>query len=70
MFVGDAIADPLTGLAGAVAVMRAFDAGGGQLIDLAMASVVARHARRHALPTDIPPGHGAGSSAGPLGLAT
>ncbi len=40
-FVGDAIADPLTGLAGAVAVMRALDAGGGKLIDLAMASVVA-----------------------------
>jgi crotonobetainyl-CoA:carnitine CoA-transferase CaiB-like acyl-CoA transferase len=40
VFVGDAIADPLTGLAGAVAVMRALDAGGGQLIDLAMASVV------------------------------
>ncbi len=40
-FVGDAIADPLTGLAGAVAVMRAVDAGGGKLIDLAMASVVA-----------------------------
>jgi hypothetical protein len=39
-FVGDAIADPLTGLAGAVAVMRALDAGGGQLIDLSMASVV------------------------------
>ncbi len=41
VFVGDAIADPLTGLAGAAAVMRALDAGGGQLIDLAMASVVA-----------------------------
>ena len=40
VFVGDAIADPLTGLAGAVAVMRAFDAGGSQLIDLAMSSVV------------------------------
>ena len=41
VFVGDAIADPLTGLAGAVAVMRALDAGGGRLIDLAMSSVVA-----------------------------
>jgi hypothetical protein len=41
VFVGDAIADPLTGLAGAVAVMRALDAGGGRLIDLAMVSVVA-----------------------------
>jgi crotonobetainyl-CoA:carnitine CoA-transferase CaiB-like acyl-CoA transferase len=41
VFVGDAIADPLTGLAGAVAVMRALDGGRGRLIDLAMASVVA-----------------------------
>jgi crotonobetainyl-CoA:carnitine CoA-transferase CaiB-like acyl-CoA transferase len=40
-FAGDAIADPLTGLAGTVAVMRALDAGGGRLIDLAMAAVVA-----------------------------
>ena len=38
-FVGDAIADPLTGLAAAVAVLRAW--GGGQVIDLAMASVAA-----------------------------
>ncbi len=44
-FVGDAIADPLTGLTGAVAVLRALAArartGSGQLIDLAMSSVVA-----------------------------
>jgi hypothetical protein len=38
-FVGDAIADPLTGLAAAVAVLRAW--GRGELIDLAMASVAA-----------------------------
>jgi hypothetical protein len=54
-FVGDAIADPLTGLAGAVAVMRACDAGGGQLIDLAMASVV-RATLDGTFATDIPPG--------------
>ncbi len=41
VFAGDAIADPLTGLAGAVAVMRALAAPGGRLIDLSMASVVA-----------------------------
>jgi CoA-transferase family III len=40
-FVGDAIADPLTGLAGAVAVMRALNGGEGRLVDLAMAAVVA-----------------------------
>ncbi|HEX4017234.1 MAG TPA: CoA transferase [Frankiaceae bacterium] len=39
VFVGDAIADPLTGLAGTVAVMRALDTGGGHLIDLSMCSV-------------------------------
>ena len=36
VFCGDAIADPITGLAGAVAVLRALDAGGGKLIDLSM----------------------------------
>jgi hypothetical protein len=42
-FVGDAIADPLTGLAAAVAVLRAWGLSSdrGQLIDLAMASVAA-----------------------------
>ncbi len=54
-FVGDAIADPLTGLAGAVAVMRAFDAGGGQLIDLSMASV-AHSTLDGTFATDLPPG--------------
>jgi crotonobetainyl-CoA:carnitine CoA-transferase CaiB-like acyl-CoA transferase len=38
-FAGDAIADPLTGLAGAVAVLRA--CGRGQVIDLSMASAAA-----------------------------
>ena len=36
VFCGDAIADPITGLAGAVAVLRALEAGGGKLIDLSM----------------------------------
>jgi hypothetical protein len=40
-FVGDAIADPLTGIAAAVATLRAMASGRGQVIDLAMASVVA-----------------------------
>jgi len=42
-FMGDAIADPLTGLAAAVAVMRVRtdDAPGGHLLDISMASVVA-----------------------------
>ncbi len=41
VFCGDAIADPITALAGAVAVLRALDRGGGQLIDLAMSRVAA-----------------------------
>lgn len=36
VFVGDAIADPVTGLYGARAVLEAAAAGGGRLIDLAM----------------------------------
>lgn len=41
VFCGDAIADPVTGLFGAVAVLRALAAGGGRLIDLSMASAAA-----------------------------
>lgn len=55
VFAGDAIADPLTGLAGAVAVMRALDAGGGRLIDLAMASVVSS-TLDGTFATKLPPG--------------
>ena len=39
--LGDAVADPLTGMAAALAVLDALDAGGGCLIDAAMASVAA-----------------------------
>jgi crotonobetainyl-CoA:carnitine CoA-transferase CaiB-like acyl-CoA transferase len=35
-FCGDAIADPITGLVGALAVLRARHEGGGQLIDLSL----------------------------------
>jgi hypothetical protein len=41
VFCGDAVADPITGLVGAVAVLRARDAGGGSLIDLSMRRVAA-----------------------------
>lgn len=37
VFVGDAVADPLTGLWGALAVLRALAVGGGCLLDLSMA---------------------------------
>ena len=41
-FAGDALADPLTGLAAGLAALEAIAAGGGVLIDAAMASTAAR----------------------------
>lgn len=49
VFVGDAIADPLTGLQAAVAVTESLARGGGELIDVAMSAVAAGYA---ALPWD------------------
>ena len=40
-FLGDALADPLTGLAAAAGALRALKAGGGRLIDAAMSKVAA-----------------------------
>lgn len=51
-FLGDAIADPLTGLAGAIAVLDALDEGGRWLIDCNLAGVaayVAGSGRKHDL---------------------
>lgn len=50
VFCGDAIADPLTGLAGALAVVESHARGGGELIDVALASVAATYA---ALPLNL-----------------
>lgn len=44
-FCGDAIADPLTGLTAARAVVEALGVGGGRLIEVAMAEVAASYAR-------------------------
>jgi hypothetical protein len=44
VFCGDAIADPLTGLAGALAVVESVRRGGGELIDVSMAAVAANYA--------------------------
>ncbi|MEU4650326.1 CoA transferase [Nocardia fluminea] len=44
VFCGDAIADPLTGLCGALAVACAVRAGGGVLLDLSMRAVAAAFA--------------------------
>jgi crotonobetainyl-CoA:carnitine CoA-transferase CaiB-like acyl-CoA transferase len=41
VFCADAIADPLTGLCGALAVARSIASGGGELVDLSMRSVAA-----------------------------
>lgn len=43
-FCGDAIADPLTGLAATSAVLDSLARGGGEIIDVAMAAVAAGHA--------------------------
>ena len=50
VFCGDAIADPLTGLYAALAALAAHTAGGGELVDVAMAGVSAHVARRAAGP--------------------
>ena len=44
VFVGDAIADPLTGLEAAAAVRASVGRGGGELIEVAMAAVAASYA--------------------------
>jgi crotonobetainyl-CoA:carnitine CoA-transferase CaiB-like acyl-CoA transferase len=43
-FCGDAIADPLTGLEAAAAVLAALDSGGGVIVDVSMAAVAATYA--------------------------
>ncbi|OBF28367.1 acyl-CoA transferase [Mycobacterium sp. ACS1612] len=43
-FCGDAIADPLTGLHAALAVVESLSRGGGELIELSMAAVAATYA--------------------------
>lgn len=41
VFCGDAIADPIAGLVGAVAVLRCLEAGGGRLVDVSLSGVAA-----------------------------
>lgn len=45
VFCADAVADPVTGLFGAAAVLASLDAGGGHLIDLSLAGSAAALAR-------------------------
>lgn len=51
LIVGDAIADPLTGLHAALAAWAGWQAGGGMLVSLALRDVV-----RHCLQFDLPAG--------------
>lgn len=54
VFVGDAIADPLTGLEAAHAVVAARGRGGGELVELSMAAVAATNAAVPAGSVDVP----------------
>jgi hypothetical protein len=56
VFCADAIADPLAGACGALAVALSRSAGGGELIDLSMRDVAAAFAA--AAPGFGPPDHG------------
>src|SRR4051812_21829000 len=44
VFVGDAIADPLTGLAATKAVLESLGRGGGEIVEIALAEVAAEYA--------------------------
>lgn len=55
VFVGDAIADPLTGLQAAAAVAASRRRGGGELIELSMAAVAAGYRSRDAVCDDVTP---------------
>jgi CoA-transferase family III len=54
VFCADAIADPLTGLCAAGAVMAALADGGGRLLDVAMARVAADASARAGYATEVP----------------
>ena len=52
-FVGDAIADPLTGATAAHGVLDAISRGGGELVSVALAGVAARVVREHPLEPSV-----------------
>jgi hypothetical protein len=73
VFCGDAIADPLSGLHAALSVLAALVAGGGWLVDVAMAGVCADLARPTAAPAwphVISPGRAGGADRGAVVGAT
>ncbi|MET0702612.1 MAG: CoA transferase [Mycobacterium sp.] len=57
VFSGDAIADPLTGLAATAAVLASLQRGGGEVIDLSMSAVAAQYAAGSGAPLEptLPP---------------
>jgi crotonobetainyl-CoA:carnitine CoA-transferase CaiB-like acyl-CoA transferase len=54
LFVGDAIADPLAGLHGALAALRAWRGGEGALLDVALTRVVAASLGSRRAPAPAP----------------
>jgi hypothetical protein len=58
VFCGDAIADPLSGLEAALAVLDSLGRGGGELIEVSLAAVAATYAA-------LPAGHGTGPAEPP-----
>jgi hypothetical protein len=67
-FCGDAIADPLTGLHAALAVVESLRRGGGELVDVSMAAVAATYAADHSTDqTECTATPGPSPPASPLG---
>lgn len=66
-FVGDAIADPLTGLYAATAVAESLRRGGGELIEMSMSATAAGHAGFVGGPVREPSGPEPGPAARELG---
>lgn len=67
VFVGDAIADPLTGLHAAAAVVEALARGGGELIEISMAATAAGYTGCVGGPAPEPVAPETGASASGLG---
>ncbi|MGV0810866.1 CoA transferase [Mycolicibacterium boenickei] len=65
VFIGDAIADPLTGLHAAAAVVASRERGGGELIEFSMAAVAAEYRTRAGGDTDVTPVRPAAGPVGP-----
>ncbi len=55
VFIGDAIADPITGLHAAAAVAASRERGGGELIQFSMAAVAAGYSSRRGDVTEVEP---------------